>query len=383
MDILQEMSLNKDFLTSINDDRKYNRIIKKYFFKFANNEGYVAFNKDTLINNAKAIENCNKVWTLDFYKNSNVKEILRTMLCRNKFCANCKKVAQATRMSKYIPLLSNYSSKLYHLTLTLPNVNGVSLRSTLKKMSRCFKRLVNFLKGYKHISGLDFDWGFEGCIRSLEVTFNGDNYHPHYHVAVVFSNIDISSKNIENVYSYNFKNGFAQLTRLFSEQEILIQKIWYLLLNDIKVTKFSIDNLDVGYSCSMDHFVDDHYVELFKYMTKSTSENGNVLTYNNFISLYYSLYRIKQLQGYGCFYDVIDDFDTESAVQAYSDFINSLKLTNDVLRINEFTSIDDKKTYIERKSLLFDDSNVPIGLVNLEKSVYVSRKKFFQYLKKI
>ncbi len=38
------------------------------------------------------------------------------------------------------------------------------------------------------------------------------------------------------------------------------------------------------------------YAELFKYMTKETDENDNILTYDNFVTLYEATYHVKQIK---------------------------------------------------------------------------------------
>ena len=36
--------------------------------------------------------------------------------------------------------------------------------------------------------------------------------------------------------------------------------------------------MKLGYSCTIDKFDEDDFLELFKYMTKSTSEDNSILT---------------------------------------------------------------------------------------------------------
>lgn len=305
---------------------------------------------------------CNKFWELDKYFEQKVKDYQRTNLCKNKFCSNCKKVKQASRMARYIPEFEQYKDNLYHLVLTLPNCPGDNLEYTIKHMAKCFKSLIRYLSGNLRIKGLDFEsWGYKGAVRSLEVTYFTDSYHPHYHVALVLGDEVLCKKDIINTYSFNYRTSIPELKRLFSVQEILIQKIWYLLINNQKVTKINIDNLDIGYSCMMDKFHEGDYAELFKYLTKEVNENGEVLTYDNFKVLYKSLYRLKQIQGYGCLYQITDDGDLDSMEIEYEELIKGLRKNENPEKVIE----------------------TPQDLAKDTEYLLISRKSYFKYLRNI
>lgn len=357
---IDDAVVSKDLLQNVIDNIEYNKVILDYYSRFQKECG-VAFSSDTIERNVARMDSCNKFWQLDKYKLQKIKDFKRTNLCHDKFCANCKKVKQASRMSKYIPVLEQYKDKLFHLTLTLPNILGTDLLHTYKNMAKSFRKLIQYLTGYKHIKGIDFtSWGYEGAVRSLEVTFKGDSYHPHFHVGIIL-NMNLGCKNLINKYSYDYKNGFQELKRLFSVQEVLIQKIWYLLLNNIKVTKKAIDELEEGYSCTIDKFPPKDYAELFKYMTKETDEKGSVLTYENFVSLYYGLYRVKQIQGYGCLYQIKDSGDLEELEQKYEEYILEIrKKENPVL------------VYERPQDLIFDSEYK-----------LISRKNYFKFLRQL
>jgi plasmid rolling circle replication initiator protein Rep len=354
--------IQKDLLQNVVDNREYNKVISEYYDRFKCEAGMV-FSRPDVEKWKKRLDLCNKYWLMDKYETQKIKDFQKTNLCLDKFCNNCKKVKQASRMAKYVPEIEPYRENLYHLTLTLPNCSGVSLRYTYDKMARAFKSLIRYLSGVKEIKGLDFSsWGYKGSVRSLEVTFKGDSYHPHFHVALVLTGQNFLGE-YENVntYSYNYKNGAAELKRLFCDQEILIQKIWYLLLNGHKVTKDSIDSLELGYSCTLWQFLDDDYAELFKYMTKGTDEKGYTLTYENFISLLHGLYRVKQIQGYGCLYRISDDEITEEYAKIYE------------LMINEIRAKEKPIAVLEELEGLLSDNEYQL----------ISRKSYYKYLKTI
>lgn len=351
---LDNAMVSKDLLRDVVKNIEYNKTIIDYYNSFSVN-GSIAFDSDKLLRISDRISSCNKYWMMDMYKEQKIKDFKKTNLCRDKFCSNCKKVKQAGRMAKYIPALESYKDKLYHLTLTVPNCSGQNIQRTYKKMAKSFKYLINYLNGHDKIKGIDFgSWNYEGAIRSLECTFRMDNYHPHFHVCLAMD-YKLSDYVHINKFSYDYRKGYAELKRMFTDEEVLIQKIWYLLINDIKVTASSIEELQEGYSCTMSKFQDNDYAELFKYMTKETDEDGNVLTYDNFVSLYYGFYRVKQIQGYGCFYMIKDDVDLDSLQEQYETFMEELRAKEnpeivyqtpqDLLEDNEYTLISRKNYF--------------------------------------
>lgn len=312
----------------------------------------------TLTNKTENLRQCNKYWLLDKYEIQKIKDFKKTNLCKDKFCANCKKVKQASRMARYIPELEEYQNNLYHLTLTIPNCSGSDIQNRLKTLSKAFKMLINYINGYKLISGIDFQsWGYKGAVRSLEITFNNNKsldkvYHPHYHVGLVLD-AELGEKKIINKYSYDTKSDIMELKRLFSEKEILIQKIWYLLVNGIEVNKKNIESLEEGYSCTMDKFPPEDFAELFKYMTKATDENGSMLTYENFEDLHNGLYRVKQIQGYGCLYRIKDTEDMEEYARIYDEYIQILRQKETPAEVSETPqelSLDSEYKLISRKA---------------------------------
>jgi hypothetical protein len=226
-------------------------------------------------------------------------------------------------------------------------------------MSKSFRKLILYIRGDKKIRGLDFSgWNYSGAIRSLEITFNKKTYHPHYHVGLVLDLPALDKKYI-NTYSYNNKAGIKELKRLFSFQEILIQKIWYLLINKETVTKKNIESLELGYSCSMDKFRESDFAELFKYITKEKNEDGLILSYDNFKTLYNSLYRVKQIQGYGVLYRITDDIDLEEYENIYNNYIESLQEKESPLMVLE----------------------APEDLLSDNKYKLISRKSYYKYLR--
>lgn len=361
---LKDFQIDNDLLFDVHKNREFNEKVLSFYKRLLFNSRYVktasyreqakqyekydANSIDwkhvekvlTMENKIANMNNCNSLWLLDVYELQKKKVFIKTNLCKDRFCNNCKKVKQALRMSRFIPKINEIaeSVNMYHLTLSQPNCTGEDLNKNVKVMARSFARLIEYMKGKEKIAGINFKkYNYQGALRSLEVTYKkGNSFHPHYHVILALDFEDSEEK--ENINSFSMKHG--QLVRKFSDTEILIQKVWRLLIeqemakydtvrkiNDesdekkIKkletelkkiirnhpINKTRISELERGYSVVMDKFSHNHYYEVFKYMTKATNEGEEVFSYDNFIHLYFQLKGVRQIQGYGCFFRFKDD----------------------------------------------------------------------------
>lgn len=356
--IKENLQIDDKYLFKIVKNNGYNNIIKEYYQKLFEKH---LIEDGLLSNKIQSLEQCNSIWELDKYEEHKIKDFQKTNLCKDKFCNNCKKVKQASRMSRFIPYLEQYKENLYHLVLTQPNIVendmfGVSIKNNIALIYKSFWYLVRYLKGNKKISGIDFsEYNYLGAVRSLEVTFTGNEYHPHLHVAIAL-NGKIGTKKHINKYSHSYKS--EKVTK-FSDLEILIQKIWYLLMNNKTVNKENIQSLEVGYSCKMDKFKENDYAELFKYMTKASGEDELFISYNNFEDLYFGLHGTRQIQGYGVFYR-ISDKDIEDEVD------NVYIEIQEILQKNE-----SPRRVFEAPQELIKDNGYTI----------ISRKRIYQHLK--
>lgn len=358
-DIFNSISINNDYVNTIVKNNVYNsKVIEPFYYRMS--EEFPDL-RDYFISKSFNIFNCNQYWQFDVYNNQKIKDFKKTNLCKDKFCNNCKKVVQASRMSRFIPLINNFSDSysLYHVVLTVKNCSSSDLQSVIKKMFKSYYYLNRYFNLNKKIRGFDFGvFGYAGSLRSLEVTFKDDSYHPHLHCIFALSkDYSINNKDYINCFSYN--NNV--LSRKFSFLEILVQKIWYLLNNDIKVTLNNIDRLDVGYSCIFDSVDDSSYFEVFKYMTKSCDESDNALTYENFKTLFFALYRVRQIQGYGIFYNFKEDDNIDFEVDEYYDFIVE---------------------YLQKKESPIEIFETPQDSLK-DDFLLISRKKIYSYLKNL
>lgn len=351
-----EIHIQKEHLIDVINHKEYNKTIINYYERLAKEYSNLNFSSQI-----DSLSNCNSWWILDYYKEQKVKDFKKTNLCKDKFCNNCKKVKQASRLAKFMPVIEDMKKDkyLYHLVLTVPNCNGTNLKETIQQIFKSFTYLNRYLNSTKAIKNLDLEqYSYSGAIRSLEVTFKRKEYHPHLHCIIALDKPLDNNKYITNTYSRSKKNGY----RKFTEFEILIQKIWYLLNNNQRVTKKAIETLELGYSCTIDSIDESAVYEVFKYMTKTNDENNNILTYNNFKDLYFGLYRVRQIQGYGCFYNIKDDDSIVDEVDdLYDVIINTLRVKENPLEVCETP-----------EDLLLDRDNL-----------IISRKKIFNYIRNL
>lgn len=311
---------------------------------------------------ASRIKNCYKFWNINSYELQKVKDIKNICLCENKFCRNCQNQISKLRYSVYTPLIEEQAKEndIYHVVFTIKNPKQYELSNSLDLIYKKFVYLIEYLKGLRKIKGIDFSvLGYKGCIRSLEITTKKKNgvieYHPHFHcVFVLKKGLSLNGKN-ENEFSYSKANGF----RTFTDLEILLQKIWFLLCNNEKVTKKNIDKLALGYSVILDKCeTAKDYKEIFKYTLKE--DFGTFINnYEIFKELVFALNRRRVICCYGCFYDISDKeleklIDKETLNLYYETLI---KLGQVEEYTNEYLDITDIKTLAKSKQVKFISKN--------------------------
>ena len=313
---------------------------------------------ETLLNIALRVKSCNSFWVFDTYRMQAVKDLKHVNFCHNRFCANCQKLIQASRLYRFSPVIEDLHNQynLYHIVFTIPNVLGSDLSKSIQVIFNSFKLLIRFFKLEFKPKDINFiQYGYKGALRSTEVTFNPDDFHPHLHCVFAFENDFNEEKYILN--SFSFSRGVFQ--RYFSDFEILLQKIWCLLVKGQKVTLKAINDLEQGYSVVANKICKDDYYEVFKYTFKVTDDKGNFMTYDQFKYIYYALYKRRCIQGYGIFYDlnIEDDFIDDSVDAIYDEFIlNLLKIERPVsesLTVPELLELMSKSKFkvISRKNI--------------------------------
>lgn len=233
----------------------------------------------TLMNTAKNVRDCCQYWDINYYPLQGVKDLLRTNLCHNRFCDNCQNVMSIQRFRKYAPFLDALAENfyIYHIVFTQPNCKKSDLGRAIDNIFTQIKYIIRLFSGNAKIRGYDFEkYGFFGAIRALEITKNAEDgtFHPHLHTLFVLDKGLKLDENRKYINSYSFKNEHAPRShhkgkpnRLFSDFEILLQKIWRLRLDGVRVNAKSIAELKIGYSVICDN-ANGNYKEVFKYATK-------------------------------------------------------------------------------------------------------------------
>lgn len=375
--VISILEVGYDSLNKMLGRTKYNDRIAEYFEELSNEESDATKSGDYEVA-SKRVKHCMSTVVTERYDKHKYLGINSINLCMSRFCPNCQKMIQTTRLAKmYEPITeSDKTCDLYHMVLTVVNVSEKELKQTLKDMQAAFAMLVRYFTGNAKIKGIDFSWlGFNAAVRSFEITYRKkrtvnkytgkitEKYHPHIHCIFAFkkglSIADESTRTIFNDYSKDRSHN--KKDRLFNEFEILIQKIWYLLINNIRarnarvvagkkrmneirarfgieelstleayraghisraeainpkkvkekaerITLEKINALPIGYSCMCDPVTENTVYEVFKYAFKIASEEKSFLGYEEFKVLYKATKNMRQIQTYGGWYNIkLDD----------------------------------------------------------------------------
>lgn len=326
--------------------------------------------KEAIANRSLAVRDCYRFWNIEHYKKQKVKDVIRITLCHDKFCLNCQNSVAVRREEKYTAVLDKLRTvyDIYHVVFTVPNCSEHKLKYTLDTMYAKFPYLIQYLQGKRKANDINFvKFGFVGCIRALEVTqketVQGTEFHPHFHCLFLFRKG--LKKDKYNINEYSFSNG--KLVRKFSDNEIFLQKIWYLLYNGERLIKSRLSDLKQGYSVIMDMPKPGKYHQVFKYVLGGNFKKGKpVFQYDTFKTLYASLYRRKMIQGYGILNRC--EFDTDdtaiSADSIYSAIIEQLKAvekpTPELMQVNDVIKDYENNSgirYISRRSIVSEIKN--------------------------
>lgn len=352
---LENHVIEKDYFLKLNDFIKFNyQIADFYMDMFKENKEEKFYNK------SGSVASCAKYWDINYYQEQAIKDITRVCLCKDKFCFNCQSMLAVKRQTKFSPILDSFKEdyKICHFVLTVPNCDSDELLPLLDKMYLKFPQLMRYFNGVKKVKGINFlKYGYGGAVRGLEVTRNPETkqFHPHFHCMILFSkNINLKQKHVN---SFSYDNG--NLVRKFSDVEILIQKIWYLLMNDIRVNKKNIDELQEGYSVMLEDS-EGYYHECFKYACKGAFDiDKGVFIYDEFVFrvLYEALYCRRMIQGYGKLHN-FNDLDSEILeVECYEDYLKLITELSEkekpLPRVEQLDDIINQKSckYISKSNL--------------------------------
>ena len=311
--------INYDVIEKLPTRLKHNNAISKYYTYLADELYADGYDGDKFVNKADNMSSCCSLWDIDFYREQRVKTVERLNLCRDKFCVNCQNALANKRYGLFAPVFKALSknSKIYHVVFTVENPTGTMLRPTIDRMYKSFSYLIRYLDGRTNLDGITFKYmGYSACVRALEVTYNEkeNTYHPHFHCLFSLSKKLTLNKVIENAFSHSYKSDDISL---FSEEEELFQKIWFLLNTGQTVNLQNIDNVKLGYSVKMNEAQESDFKEVFKYALKSDLGKEECMSYDCFKVYQKALKSLRLIQGYGKAYNLhfdevqltLDDYD--------------------------------------------------------------------------
>lgn len=331
---VKEWEYEFDFFEEYAERAKYNEFQAEYYEWLAEEWGDDSFER-----RARVTRDCSKTWTIDFYKKNHLKQVVRVDRCKDPFCYNCQALRAQRRFETYAPILAKYEDDydVYHIVLSVPNVSGAKLPGTVEWMLDRFGRVIEYFNGDKKIKGFDFDrFGYIGAVRALEITtgkrakIDGDDFHPHLHCMFILRK---GMNFVHDQYnSFSDDKVHSNSRYFFSAFEILLQRIWCLLMLRIKVTMENVRNIwQVTDGLYKDGFsvraypanrrwkdgiwqdVQGHgkYHELFKYAIKGTYKNESIFTREQFVAMYKAIHKCHVYQTYGVLrqydFDKVDD----------------------------------------------------------------------------
>ena len=243
--------------------------------------------------------------TLQFIQNQdgNLK-LYQAYFCKNKLCPMCnwrRSMKYSYQTSRIVDEAIKQSPKgrFLFLTLTVKNVEGQALNSTISQLTKSFDRLFKRAKVQRNLLGY---------LRSVEVTHNENDktYHPHIHVLMM----------VRPSYFQSKKDYITQ--KEWSDMWSQSLKVSYKPMVDIRTVKEKGKGLKGA------------ILETAKYPTKPIKldiENKQVVD-----DLYNGLYRKRQL-GYGGLFKAIkkqlalDDAENGDLVHTSDDKENISKGT--------------------------------------------------------
>ena len=250
--------------------------------------------------------------TLQFIQNQDgTLKLYQAYFCKNKLCPMCnwrRSMKYSYQTSRIVDEAIKQSPKgrFLFLTLTVKNVEGQALNSTISQLTKSFDRLFKRAKVQRNLLGY---------LRSVEVTHNENDktYHPHIHVLMM----------VRPSYFQSKKDYITQ--KEWSDMWSQSLKVDYVPMIDIRTVKETGKGLRGA------------VLETAKYPTKPIKldvENKQVVD-----DLYNGLYRKRQL-GYGGLFKTIkkqlalDDAENGDLVHTSDDKENISKGTEIVAICN-------------------------------------------------
>lgn len=374
-DFYERMAQEETLVKFTPEEEKFDFKTKRWYTK---PDTFIYVPDENLERIGRRVKSCSQTWTFDFYKKAKVRSLVRVDRCGDRFCLNCQALKADQRQAQYTPvmdaLVEDYD--LYHTVLTVPNVDAGRLSDTIDIMFNKFgDRLIRYFNGDKKIRNVNFaKYGYVGGVRALEITVSKHNgsYHPHLHCILVLK----KGLNLPGIYwnRHSHDRYGRRPERLFTELEVLLQRVWCLSILGVDVTKENIEKIGEktgypdGFSCTMD-LTNGDYHEVFKYAIKGSFKNETLMSYDAFATMYKALKNKKVYQCYGVlskydFNDVDESFGLNGKDEVFELYLARLLVEETPKRIDELLS-----------SILVNSAK--------EKFRYVSKATFTRHFKSL
>jgi len=341
----------------------------------------------------KRFQNCGKRVKNDTYEISKIKWLKHLRCCNQRSCPLCQKSVQLSKLLNYGRKIEKIAENndLYLLTLTQPRCSSEELAQKVDLLQTSVRRLIKYLIGENGRPRDEFkEYGIVGALRSFEITFKlafrkkGQEYHPHYHVILAMKK-DLELRTLEKrhvhkrfSYDKDKSTGKEQFSAHFSDFEILLQSLWFVIVNDLPYNKKSMSNVDFkdkkghtvgylsgssytgGYSVKLDKVAPDDYYEVFKYCTKVYDEGSDLITAEQFVTLYHVLFKRRVFQGYGIFFNFTDDGINDSDHEIKLILETALKQIEDPVETDDCLLAMRKDMLLTKKYRYVSSKNIHI-----------------------
>lgn len=98
--------------------------------------------------------------------------------CNNRWCIVCNRIRTAKMIKGYLPAIKQEIEDPFFVTLTIPNVSGDLLKSTIRGMIKNLTKISDLFRKRRN-------YQIKG-IRKIECTYNRqkNNFHPHIHLLI-------------------------------------------------------------------------------------------------------------------------------------------------------------------------------------------------------
>jgi plasmid rolling circle replication initiator protein Rep len=316
---VKKIEFTNDILTGIKAKKEYNDKYSMYYFKLSKEYSDLKIREKRLKNKSDRLKSCMNLWIWDKYERNKILDLQKVNRCMdNRFCPNCRRFSLASAIHNFAPEFKKLLDDGYYpylMTLTIPNVPGIDLKSTIEKMNKAFTKFYYyFSKDDKH-KFRDRFIKFEAALKVLEITCNNnyETYHPHFHIMLFSKQYDESIFDKKYLAEYSNKRCSSNY---ISEFDIQIRKLWYMAYNSISQDQYSV--VDDSYICDIREMDERGIYEVMKYTFKDT----DIKNYENFKYIFLGIEGKRIRQGYGKLYNCKVEEDAEGEKQGIEEYLD-------------------------------------------------------------